>query len=85
MADDAQELVGTWTVKFMQWTWEYTFTADGRVTWRDPGNNETGAGRWALAEKLNFSWTGSSTKETWNRPIRSRSSSCGCAAAHARE
>jgi hypothetical protein len=48
MADDAQELVGTWTVKFMQWTWEYTFTADGGVTWRDPLNNESGAGRWTL-------------------------------------
>jgi len=71
MADDAQELVGTWTVKFMQWTWEYTFTADDRVTWRDPLNNENGAGRWTLMGKIvHFSWTGSSTKETWNRPIK---------------
>lgn len=71
MADDAQELVGTWTVRFMHWTWEYTFSADGRVTWRDPLNNETGAGRWALMGKyLQFSWTGSSTKESWERPIR---------------
>jgi hypothetical protein len=71
MADDAQELVGTWTVKFMRWIWEYTFTEDGRVTWRDPLNNENGAGRWALMGKIvNLSWTGSSTKETWNRPVR---------------
>jgi hypothetical protein len=71
MAGDATEIVGTWTVKFMQWTWFYTFTADGRVTWRDPLNNKTGEGRWSLLPSLiNLSWTGSTTKETWKRPVK---------------
>jgi hypothetical protein len=29
MADDAQEIVGIWTVKVMQWTWEYTLLQTG--------------------------------------------------------
>jgi hypothetical protein len=67
MASGIQELVGMWTVRFMQWTWEYTFTADGRVTWRDPWNNEHGSGRWALnGDDVNFSWFGSTTRETWH-------------------
>jgi len=71
VADDAGELVGTWTVHFMRWTWEYTFTADGKVTWRDPLNNESGSGRWALMGSIvNLTWTNSTEKETWNRPIR---------------
>jgi len=83
MADDAQEIVGTWTVKFMQWTWEYVFTSDGRVTWRDPLNNEKGSGRWALMGKMiNLSWTGSSTKETWNRPVQAADQSGWYAASY---
>lgn len=83
MADDAQELVATWTVTFKQWRWEYTITADGRVTWRDPLNNETGAGSWALMGKIvNLSWTGSSTKETWNRPIQPGDQSGWCEASY---
>lgn len=63
-------LVGKWTVKFKSWTWEYTFTADGRVTWRDPLNGETGTGRVGFAQKvIFFTWAGSTEKESWNLPI----------------
>lgn len=83
MADDTRELIGTWTVKFMHWTWVYNFSADGRVTWRDPLNNENGVGRWALLGKvLNISWTNSSTKETWNRPIQPLNQSGWCSASY---
>ena len=83
MADDARELIGTWTVKFMHWTWLYTFTADGKVMWRDPLNNENGAGRWALMPQLvNFTWTNSNTKETWKRPIQPLDQSGWCSASY---
>ena len=63
-------LVGKWTVKFKAWTWEYTFTADGRVTWRDPLNGKTGTGRVGFGAKvIFFTWAGSTTKESWNLPI----------------
>lgn len=70
MAGDLQDIVGTWTVKFKRWTWEYTFTGDGEVTWRDPLNNMHGSGRWTLSPKsINLSWLTSPTKESWQRPI----------------
>src|SRR3954469_3240760 len=69
MPDD-REILGTWTVKFMHWTWEYTFTPDARVTWRDPLNNEHGEGRWGLGPKVVWiTWKDSATKESFNRPI----------------
>ena len=71
MADDRTELIGNWKVKFRSWTWEYAFSADGTVVWRDPLNNLKGAGRWAKSGNLvNFSWAGSSTKESWHCPVR---------------
>ncbi len=83
MEDDARELVGTWTVKFMTWTWFYTFTADGGVTWRDPLNNENGKGRWSLAgSNVVLSWTGSSTRESWKRPVKPADQRGWCAASY---
>ena len=38
-----------------EWTREYTFTPDGKVTWRDPLNNENGSGRWAIRGNLSTS------------------------------
>jgi hypothetical protein len=46
MSDDRVEVLGKWSVTFQKWTWEYVFSADGTVTWRDPLNNENGKGRW---------------------------------------
>ena len=70
MADDTQEIIGKWTVRVKDWVWEYEFSPDGKVTWRDTRSNEKGAGRWSLAPKLiNLSWSGSSTKESWYRPL----------------
>jgi hypothetical protein len=71
MADDASELVGQWNVTFQQWRWIYTFTSDGKVTWRDPVNNMTGSGRYSLLPNIvHFSWTGTTAKESWNRPVK---------------
>jgi hypothetical protein len=73
MADDRTELLGRWRVKFQQYTWEYVFTADGVVRWTDPNNNESGVGRWSLLNKIvYFSWTNSTAKESWNRPIKQK-------------
>src|SRR5664279_3202533 len=70
MADDAQEILGKWTVKVKDWVWEYEFSPDGKVTWRDTRGSEKGVGRWSLAAQgVNLSWTGSSTTESWRRPI----------------
>jgi hypothetical protein len=67
------ELPGQWRVKFRNWTWEYTLTADGRSTWRDPLNGMTGSGRWAKAPKVVFfTWANSKTKESWNLPVSNR-------------
>jgi hypothetical protein len=70
MSDDRVEVLGKWSVKFQKWTWEYVFSADGTVTWRDPLNNENGKGRWAKTGNLiNITWYGSTTKESWWCPI----------------
>ena len=71
MADDRQEIVGKWIVRFQKWTWEYSFAGEGSVRWRDPFNNENGSDRWMKTGQLiNLSWSGSTTKESWRCPIR---------------
>src|SRR6266545_937246 len=71
MSDDRLEVLGKWSIKFKNRTWEYVFSADGKVTWRDPLNNENGAGRWAKTGNLiNIAWYGSTTKESWRCPIK---------------
>lgn len=70
MADDKVDILGRWRVRFRQWTWEYVFTNDSVVRWKDPNNNENGIGRWALTAKtIYISWSKSTTTETWNRPV----------------
>src|SRR5262249_207826 len=67
---DEEEILGTWTVKFRQWTWEYKFADNKTVRWRDPSNNESGSGRWyQVGSLINISWTDSTTKESWYCPI----------------
>ena len=73
MSSPGSDLAGKWRVKFRKWVWEYTLTADGRATWRDPLNGMTGSGRWGKAPKvIFFTWTGSKTKESWNLPVSNR-------------
>jgi len=68
---DEQEILGRWTVKFRQWTWEYTFADNHTVRWRDIFNNQTGSGRWVKTGNLiNTSWLGSTTTESWYCPIK---------------
>ncbi|HVG39482.1 MAG TPA: hypothetical protein VM870_09345, partial [Pyrinomonadaceae bacterium] len=61
MAGDEQEIVGRWNLSFRgrtgSWKWEYTFSADHTLKWRDPLNNMTGSGRWLKQGNLiNISW-----------------------------
>ena len=75
MASDLDLLIGKWTVKVKEWTWEYEFLRDGgrdsgRVTWRDLNSFEKGSGNWAATSKLvNIFWNGSKTRESWQRPL----------------
>jgi hypothetical protein len=70
MSDNGADVVGKWTVSFKSWVWEYTFSGDGTVTWRDPLNDQTGSGRWISTGKLiNLFWIQSSTAESWRLPI----------------
>lgn len=70
MASDLDLLIGKWTVKVKSWTWEYEFSPNGKVTWRDMNSLEKGTGSWAASPKLvNISWAGSATKESWQRPL----------------
>jgi hypothetical protein len=63
--------IGEWEVRVGQWLWEYTFEANGTVTWRDPFNNETGKGKWQIYPgAIGFSWINSTTTEIWNLPIK---------------
>ena len=71
MADDTKEILGKWTVWVKDWVWEYEFLPGWRVLWRDTRSNEKGEGRWSPSAKLiNVSWIGSSTIESWHRPIK---------------
>lgn len=77
MASDEQEIVGGWNLSFRgrtgSWKWEYTFSSDHTLKWRDPLNNMTGTGRWLKQGNLiNISWNNSTTKESWTCPINPR-------------
>src|SRR4029450_4532650 len=73
MAGDLDLLIGKWTVWVKNWTWEYEFQRDGRVTWRDLGSAEKGSGNWAANSKLvNVWWKGSPTRESWLRPLTAK-------------
>ena len=67
---DTDLLTGKWTVWVKDWVWEYEFFPDGTVTWRDTRSAEKGSGRWSASPQfINMSWTGSSTTESWKRPL----------------
>lgn len=70
MAGDLDLLLGTWTVRVKSWSWEYNFQPGGIVTWRDLGSIENGLGNWAATSKLvNIWWKGSTSRESWIRPL----------------
>lgn len=70
MANDLDLLTGKWTVRIKSWVWEYEFSPDGGVTWRDVNSAEKGSGNWtASAQMVNASWKGSTTRESWLRPL----------------
>jgi hypothetical protein len=74
MGNDRQLLIGRWKVLVKNWVWEYEFSADGSVKWRDTKSFEKGSGRWSMSSTLlNLSWFDSSTKETWTLPLSAAS------------
>lgn len=67
---DEQEILGLWELKFRQWTWQYRFSENKTVTWRDIYNGQTGSGQWVMTNQLiNIRWHSSTTKESWYRQI----------------
>jgi hypothetical protein len=79
MTADAQSLVGKWLVRFKKWNWEYHFTVDGSVSWRDPLNGLTGKGRWAQQGNwIHLTWFGSKTRESWKCPVSADAQSGWC-------
>ena len=74
MSGDLDLLIGKWTVWVKNWTWEYEFQRDGRVTWRDLHSAEKSSGNWAATSKLvNMWWKDSATRESWQRPLTASS------------
>jgi hypothetical protein len=73
---DLDLLPGKWIVQVHPrnrkdpWTWEYEFFPGGRVNWRDLNSAEKGSGNWAATSKfVNMYWPGSTTRESWVRPL----------------
>ncbi|WP_332696483.1 papain-like cysteine protease family protein [Bosea sp. (in: a-proteobacteria)] len=70
MAGDLDLLIGKWTVKVKDWTWEYEFSQGGTAAWRDTRSPESGSGSWVANDKMvNIAWKDSTTRETWRRPL----------------
>jgi hypothetical protein len=69
----------TWRVRVHNWTWTYTFSHLGSVTWRDPFNGRHGSGSWRVqGDKLLTRWFGSQTWEEWDLPINPLSATGSC-------
>jgi hypothetical protein len=59
----------TWTVRVDRFTWIYTFSRRGTVSWRDPFNGAHGNGSWRIeGEKLIVRWP-SGSRDEWDVPI----------------
>lgn len=66
----------TWKVRVDKWTWLYTFSSRGTVTWKDPFNGMHGSGGWRISgNKMVTRWNGSKTIEKWDVPINPLSAS----------
>lgn len=53
-----------------RWSWYYTFTSKGAVSWKDPWNGMHGNGNWRMESgSMITRWTGSKTWEDWDVPI----------------
>ena len=62
--------VGWWFVRVKpSFSWYYQFSADGTVTWTDPGNSRTGKGRWKMGTVyMDIEWE-SKSSEKWTLPL----------------
>jgi hypothetical protein len=59
-----------WTVRVDRWTWIYSFSHLGTVSWQDPNTKEGGKGTWRIVgDYMITRWFASKTEEKWNVPI----------------
>jgi hypothetical protein len=53
-----------------RYSWYYTFTRKGAVSWKDPYNGRAGKGTWVIEDRtMTVRWAGSKTYENWDVPI----------------
>jgi hypothetical protein len=68
-----------WTVHVHRWTWIYTFSRNGAVSWRDPFNGMHANGSWRMEKgKLITRWVASKTWEEWDVPINPHAATGQC-------
>ena len=61
---------GGWEVHVQKWIWNYTFEANGKLSWIDPLNGLTGAGKWMVnGTNLSLIWNDKTIKESWPLPL----------------
>jgi hypothetical protein len=59
-----------WTVRVDTWTWVYTFSHLGTVSWKDPNNGMGGNGTWRIVgDQMIISWFASTTEDRWDVPF----------------
>ena len=59
-----------WRVIVKPWTWIYSFSRLGTVTWRDPNTGMNGKGTWKFEPgRMITTWANSKTWEEWDAPI----------------
>ena len=58
-----------WRVIVKPWTWIYSFSRLGTVTWRDPNTGMNGKGTWKFEPgRMITTWANSKTWEEWDAP-----------------
>jgi hypothetical protein len=68
----------TWTVRVDRFTWIYTFSRRGTVSWMDPYNGQHGNGSWRIEkDKMIVRWSSGSWDE-WDLPINPRCATGKC-------
>ncbi len=68
-----------WTVRVKHWTWIYSFSRGGSVTWRDPNTNMTGKGNWRIdGSVMRTTWVNSKTTEEWTVPFKPKGTTGWC-------
>jgi hypothetical protein len=68
-----------WRVTVKPWTWIYTFSDTGTVSWLDPFNKMTGKGTWRIVgDTMTTRWVNSKTWEEWDVPFNPQGTDGTC-------